>query len=78
MNLSSGQLRGFLLTVEGVGAVFAGLFLFVYLWGLRDVPRDVVYHSEPIFRMLLSVLGVLLIALVLLAAFLAVLVKRKL
>lgn len=78
MNLSSGQLGKFLLAVEGVGAVFAGLFLFVYLWGLRDVPRDVVYHSEPTFRMLLSALGVLLVTLVLLAAILAVLDKRKL
>ncbi len=78
MNLDGAQLKGFLFAIEGVGAVFVGLFLSVYLWGLRDVPRDVVYHSQPIFRILLSAFGVFLIVLVLTAAILSVLVKKKL
>lgn len=77
MNLTSGQLKGFLFAVEGVGAVFVGLFLTVYLMGLRDLPRDMVYHSDPTFRTLLSVFGVLIIVLVLVAALLAVIVKKK-
>ncbi len=77
MNLTNGQIKGFLFAVEGVGAVFVGLFLTVYLLGLRDLPRDMVYHSEPIFRTLLSIFGVALIVLVLGAALLSVLVKKK-
>lgn len=77
MNLTSGQLKGFLFAVEGVGAVFVGLFLTVYLMGLRDLPRDMVYHSDPTFRTLLSVFGVFIIVLVLVAALLAVIVKKK-
>ena len=50
----------FLATVEGIGAIFATLFLIVYLLGLRDLPKDIVYHSEPIFRGLLSIFGTLL------------------
>ncbi|MCX8150338.1 MAG: hypothetical protein N3D85_02385 [Candidatus Bathyarchaeota archaeon] len=78
MNLSKRQLHSFLFTVECVGTGFVGLFLFVYLLGLRDVPRDVVYHSEPLFRGLLSALGVLFVVSVLIAAFLAFIVKKKL
>jgi hypothetical protein len=77
MNLTNGQIKGFLFAVEGVGAVFVGLFLTVYLLGLRDLPRDIVYHSEPIFRTSLSIFGVSLIVLVLTAVLLSVLVKKK-
>ncbi len=77
MNLTNGQLKGLLFAAEGVGAVFVGLFLTVYLLGLRDLPRGMVYHSEPIFRTLLSIFGVSLIVLALVAVLLSVIVKKK-
>jgi Flp pilus assembly protein protease CpaA len=77
LGLASRQLNGFLYAVQGVGAAFVGIFLTVYLLGLRNVPKDVVYHSEPIFRTTLSILGILLIALALLALAIAALIKRK-
>jgi len=76
MNLNGGKVNWFLLAVEGVGAVFFGLFLTVYLLGLRDVTRNVVYHSEPFFRTLLSIMGASLIALVLIAFSLLILRAR--
>jgi Flp pilus assembly protein protease CpaA len=77
MPLNPKQTNGYLYTVEAVGALFVGLFLTVYLLGLRDVPKDVVYHSDPTFRMLLSTFGVLAIALVLAGIVAAVLIKNK-
>jgi uncharacterized membrane protein len=76
MNLTGGQVNWYLLAVEGVGAVFFGLFLTVYLLGLRDVTQNVVYHSEPFFRTLLSILGASLIGLVLIGFSLLVLRAR--
>lgn len=77
MNLTKGQLKGFLFAFECVGAVFVGLFLSVYVLALRELPATPVYHSDPIFRTLLSVFGVALLVLVLVAVLLAVLVKKK-
>jgi hypothetical protein len=71
------QLDGFLYAVEGVGALFISIFLTVYLLGLRDVPENVVYHSEPAFRMVLSIVGVIFIVLVLSAVVAAFVLKRK-
>jgi hypothetical protein len=77
LRLTDREKNGFLYAVEGVGAVFISIFLTVYLLGLRDVPKDVVYHSEPAFRIPLSILGILFIALVLSALAIAALMKRK-
>lgn len=77
LKLTNGQVKGFLFAVEGVGAVFFGLFLTVYLLGLRDLPGDMVYHSEPIFRTLLSLFGSLLIVFALIALVLSIIVKKK-
>ena len=71
------HLDGFLYAVEGVGAVFVSVFLTVYLIGLRDVPKNVVYHSEPAFRTVLSVVGIVFIVLVLSAVVAAFVLKRK-
>ncbi len=51
----------FLFAVEGVGAVFVSVFLAAYLAGL---PTTAVLHSEPAFKVLLSVFGVLLLILI--------------
>ncbi len=77
MTLTNKQLNGFIYAVEGVGAAFISIFLTVYLLGLRDVPENIVYHSEPAFRTVLSVVGVVFIALVLSAVVLAFVSKRK-
>ena len=77
IQLIDSQLKKFLYAVEGVGAVFVGFFLTVYLLGLRDVPRDVVYHSEAVFRTSLSFLGVILIALAVIGVLLSILLKKK-
>jgi hypothetical protein len=74
--LTSKQMNGFLFAIEGVGAVFVGIFLSVYVAGLKDVPMNVVYHSEPFVRGVLSGLGAVLLVLAL-AALIAAYVKRK-
>jgi hypothetical protein len=75
--LTNKQIKGFLFAVEGVGAVFVSLFIIVYLAGLSRLPNDVVYHSEPAFRMPLSIIGVVLVALALVALVLTVVINRK-
>ena len=61
MHLSNKKLNTFLLGIEGVGAVFIGIFLAAYLGGL---PSTAVLHSEPTFRILLAVFGAVLLGLV--------------
>lgn len=59
---------------QGVGAVFVGIFLAAYLAGL---PSTAVFHSEPAFRIPLTIFGAVLLVMVLSAAVLAVLSKKK-
>ncbi len=68
------RLNTFLYLVEGVGAVFVAFFLVAYLGGL---PTTAVLHSEPVFRIPLSILGVILLALIFAGAIIAVWVRRK-
>lgn len=75
--LTNKQVKGFLFAVEGVGAVFVSLFIIVYLAGLSRLPSDVVYHSEPAFRMPMSIIGAVLVALALVALVLAVVFNKK-
>jgi len=77
LNLTDGRLNWFLIVFEGVTAVFCGLFITAYLLGLRDLPDNVVYHSDPTFRIPLSIFGVLSILLILTIIILTFLVKRK-
>jgi hypothetical protein len=65
-----------LLALEGIGAVFVGLFLAVYIGGLFVVPQTTVFHSVPEIKLTLAVLGVLLLAAILVTVVLAML-KRK-
>jgi hypothetical protein len=51
-----------LLSLEAVGGLFVALFLIAYLAGM---PTTTVYHSDPIIRVPLDILGVALLILVL-------------
>lgn len=73
MRLSEKQINTFLFATQGVGAVFVGIFLAAYLVGL---PSTAVFHSEPAFRIPLTILGAVLLIMVLSAAVLAVLSKK--
>ena len=76
MEPSSRSLSKLLFAVEGVGAVFVGIFLAAYLGGLFVIPQTTVFHSDPIVRLALTVLGGALLVLVLATVIVAIL-KRK-
>jgi hypothetical protein len=63
----------FLFITQGAGAIFVAIFLAAYLGGL---PSTVVFHSEPAFRIPLSIFGVVLMVMVLAALVLVVLSKK--
>ena len=65
-----------LLALEGVGAVFVGIFLAVYLGGLFVIPQTTVFHSVPEIKLTLAVLGVIFLIIILASVILAIL-KRK-
>ena len=73
MRLSDRRIATFLFALQGVGAVFVGIFLAAYLGGL---PSTVVLHSEPAFRIPLIIFGAVLLVLVASALVLAVLSKK--
>ena len=66
----------FLFAVEAVGIVFIGVYLAAYLGGLFVLPQTTVFHSDPIVRLSLSVLGAIFLVLILCTVVLAFL-KRK-
>jgi hypothetical protein len=49
-----------LLALEGVGAIFVGIYLAAYLGG---IPTTVVYHSELAFKIPLAIFGTLILVL---------------
>jgi len=59
--LNESQISKFLYTFEGIGVILAGSFLIAYLSGL---PTDVVNHSDPTLRIVLSIFGGVAIILV--------------
>jgi F0F1-type ATP synthase assembly protein I len=73
LRLSEKQINAFLFAAQGVGAVFVGVFLAAYLAGL---PTTAVFHSEPAFRIPLTILGAVLLILVLSISVLAVFSKN--
>jgi len=73
LRLSEKQINLFLFATQGIGAAFVGIFLAAYLAGL---PTTTVFHSEPAFRIPLTILGAVLLVMVLLAFILAVLSKK--
>lgn len=58
MRLSDKKINKFLFAVQGLGAVFVGIFLAAYLGGL---PSTAVLHSEPAFRIPLFIFGAVLV-----------------
>jgi hypothetical protein len=62
LRLTDKRVSNFLFVTQGVGAIFVGLFLAAYLGGL---PSTEVLHKEVVFRIPLSILGVVLLVLVL-------------
>jgi len=69
---NSKMIRNFLFVFQGVGAVFVGFFLAAYLGGMFMHPSTTVLHAEPVFRIPLTVLGIVLLVFVLVAVILAV------
>jgi hypothetical protein len=74
LRLSEKQAGKFLFAVQGVGAVFVGIFLAAYLAGL---PSTEVFHSEPAFKIPLIIFGIVFLLLVLSAFILAVLINHE-
>lgn len=74
MRLSDRRVVTFLFVLQGVGAVFVGIFLAAYLGGL---PSTAVLHSEPVFRVPLIIFGGVLLVLVLGVSVLAFLSKER-
>jgi len=72
--LNDNQISKFLFAFERIGVVFAGSFLVAYLFGL---PTDVVYHSDPTLRLVLSLFGGLVVILVLATLLISVLNRKK-
>jgi hypothetical protein len=73
LGLSDKQTRTFLFAVQGVSAVFVALFLAAYLAGL---PTTAVYHSDPTVRLVLTIFGIIVLALILASIIVAALNKR--
>lgn len=74
LGLSEKQVNAFLFAAEGLGAAFVGIFLAAYLAG---IPTTTVFHSEPAFRIPLTILGIILLVVVLAAFVLSTLSKKK-
>jgi len=70
------QITSLLLAVQSVGAVFVGIFLAAYLGGLFMTPSTTVLHSEPAFRIPLTVFGIAFLVLVLATVVLASFSKK--
>ena len=71
------RITNFLLGVQAVGAVFVGIFLAAYLGGMFMNPSTTVLHSLPVFRITLSVFGIVLLVLVLAGVILSISVRKK-
>jgi hypothetical protein len=71
MQTNDRQTKIFLLTFEGIGAVFVAVFLASYLGGMFMTPSTTVLHMEPAFRIPLIILGIVLMVLILVGAVLS-------
>lgn len=65
-----------MLAVQVVGAVFVGIFLAAYLGGMFMTPSTTVLHSEPTFRIPLTIIGAIFLVLILVGWVLAFLSKK--
>jgi hypothetical protein len=66
-----------LLAIQGVGAVFVGIFLAAYLGGMFMNPSTTVLHSELVFRIPLIIFGSALLLLILVTVIRAVSKKNS-
>ena len=73
LQLSGSQITKFLFAVEGVGIVFVGIFLVAYIGGL---PTTTVLHSEPVFRLSLTIIGLAFLVMILATVILAIYKRR--
>jgi hypothetical protein len=73
MTLANKKITTVLFSLQGIGAVFVGIFLAAYLGGL---PTTTVLHSELAFRIPLIIFGAALLVLVFLTVVLAVFPKK--
>jgi Zn-dependent protease with chaperone function len=64
LRLTDKRISALLYATQGVGIIFIAFFLAAYLGGL---PSTNVLHSEPAFRIPLTILGVVLLFLFLFA-----------
>jgi hypothetical protein len=70
-------IRTLLFALQGVGAVFVGIFLAAYLGGMFMTPSTTVLHSEPAFKIPLMIFGILFLVFVFVVVILAVSKKKK-
>ncbi len=75
--MNDNKLTKFLFVIEGVGAVFVGIFLAAYLGGLFYTPQTTVLHSEPAFKIPLFIFGAILLVLALVTVVLAAYSKKN-
>jgi multisubunit Na+/H+ antiporter MnhB subunit len=68
--------RALLFFLEGVGAVFTGIFLAAYLGGMFMNPSTTVLHGENAFKIPLIIFGVLFLVVVLAIVTLAISKKK--
>ena len=71
------RITNLLLAVQGVGVVFAGIFSAAYLGGMFMTPSTTVLHSEPAFRIPLTVFGTVLLVLISATVVFAVASEKK-
>ncbi|MGD0994786.1 MAG: hypothetical protein ABR909_04590 [Candidatus Bathyarchaeia archaeon] len=74
MTLANKKLTTILFSLEGVGAVFVGIFLAAYLGGL---PTTTVLDDEPAFRIPLIIFGAALLMLILATVVIAFLQRKN-
>jgi len=74
LRLSDKRISNFLFVTQGVGTIFVGIFLIAYLGGL---PSTNVLHSEDVFRIPLTILGVALLVLVLITVIVAAFQRKN-
>lgn len=69
--------RTLLFVLQGVGAIFVGVFLVAYLGGMFMNPSTTVLHGEPAFKFPLMIFGVALLVLTLVIVVVAAMIKKK-
>ena len=69
--------RTLLFVLQGVGAIFVGVFLTAYLGGMFMNPSTTVLHGESAFRFPLMIFGVALLVLTLVIVLVAAITRKK-